>query len=102
MWQFEVPDVHLWVYRITVVLLTWLSIVYLKRRKNLSSYLIFIGLIITIIGIVIEAIAAEVAFRDIIPFTKYMTLQVLSSLLVSLGYIISVYGCYRVLFKEKA
>ena len=96
-----VTTIYLWTFRISILVLFYLVFIDLKRNKTNSSIIVFIGLSIILSAIFMDIITWYFFMRKFFPIYIFEKIHVISMLLTSTGYVISVYGCFKKFYIKK-
>ena len=92
-----VTTIYLWTYRISILILFWLTLIDLRRNKTKvqSSIVVFVGVSIILSAMLMDIIVWFFFMRKFLSIYIFEKAHVISMLLTSMGYIISVYGCFK-------
>lgn len=98
-----VTTIYLWTYRISILILFWLTLINLRRNKAKaqSDTVVFVGLSIILSAIFMDIIVWYFFMRKFLSIYIFEKTHVISMLLTSIGYIVSVYGCFKKLKQKR-
>ena len=98
-----VTTIYLWTFRISILILFWLTLMNLRRNKakSQSATVVFVGLSIILVAIFIDVIVWYFFMRKYLSIYIFEKAHIISMLLTSIGYVISVYGCFKKLTENR-